>query len=177
MPDFPVDRQVNSIVISTYSQESLGYPLRSLAGSLSASAAWPAANLAIFVPFTVYEPITVVKLSILNGTAVSGNVDIGIYGAGGARLVSSGSTAQAGASAIQTFDITDTYLVPGLHYLALAIDNATGTIDNVGVTAIDVEALGVMQQATAFPLPATATFEAFAQTIVPLIVAHQQATI
>lgn len=177
MPDFPLDRLLNSIAISTYSRESLGVALKGLSVTVSASAVWPASNLAVFVPFTVYETITVVKLSILNGSAVSGNVDVGIYDAGGARLVSSGSTAQSGASAIQTFDITDTVLSPGLYYLALAIDNTTATIENVSVTAIDVEALGVFQQASAFPLPSSATPAAFAQTIVPMIAAHLQGSI
>lgn len=177
MPDFPLDRLLNSIVLSTYSRESLGFQLSAMSLSTSVSAAWPSSNLAIYIPFTVYETITITKLSILNGSAVSGNFDIGIYDAGGARLVSSGSTAQSGTSAIQTVDITDKVLAPGLYYLALAFDNTTGTIENVGVTAIDAEALGVTQQASAFPLPSTATFAAFAQTIVPMVAAHQQVAI
>lgn len=178
MPDFPVERQVNSVCISTYSEESIGVLLSGMNIGSQASLVWPSANLAIFVPFTVYEPITIVKMSIINGTAVSGNVDVGIYDGGGAKLVSSGSTAQAGTSVIQTFDITDTLLKPGLYYLALAISNTTGTVESSGtLVAIDAEIIGVMQMASAFALPATATFAAFAQTSVPLIIAHQQAVI
>lgn len=177
MPDFPLDRPLNSITISTYSRESLGFALAALTPSVSASAVFPSANLAIYIPFTVYETITIVKLSILNGAAVSGNVDVGIYDAGGAKIISTGSTAQSGTSAIQTFDITDTVLSPGLYYLAIAMDNTTGAIENVTVTAIDVEALGVFQEASAFPLPSSATPAAFAQTVLPLILAHQQGTI
>lgn len=178
MPDFPLTRPLNAGVLSTLTLGGLGVPLRAIAATLNASIAWPVANLAIYEPSIIYQPLTIVKMSILNGTAVSGNVDIGIYDAGGAKLVTAGSTAQAGTSAIQTFDITDTLLRPGLYYMALALDNTTGTVEGVsGLTAIDAEILGVMQQASAFAMPSPATFAAFAQTLLPFIAMHTQGTI
>jgi hypothetical protein len=78
------------------------------------------------------------KLSVFIGTA-SGNVDVGIYSSDGTtltRLVSSGSTAAAGASAVQTITVASAALVPSFsYYLAVAPDNATVTIGRVAITS------------------------------------------
>ena len=140
-----------------------------------ASAVYVAANRAIFFPFRIPHPLLVVKLFAANGTVVSGNIDVGIYDVAGTRLVSSGSTLQAGISAIQEFNIADTLLGPGLFYLAVAMDNVTGTLfrgSSGGTAPVPLELLvtqGMAQQATAFPLPATATFAQVAQDYIPVI--------
>lgn len=179
MPDFPLAvRLTNAIAIGPFSQESIIAIIEGNVASISASFTWPTSNLAIFFPFEIYEPITIAKLTVLNGSAVSGNIDAGIYDAMGNRLVSIGSTAQSGTTAIQTFDVTDTLLVPGLYYLALALDNTTGTVGGYsGLIAGDMQAAGCFQQASAFPLPNPATFAAFAQTVLPLVTAHRKTTI
>lgn len=179
MPDFPVSpRLANQYAISTASPESIGPWALSVAASISASFAWPAANLAIYVPVEIYAPATIVKMAVLNGTAVSGNIDVGIYDVGGKRLISAGTTAQAGTTTIQTFDITDTLLLPGLYYMAVALDNTTGTLGGYsGIIAGDGQAVGLLQQASAFVLPDPATFAAYAQTVCPLVLMAQRATI
>jgi hypothetical protein len=121
-------------------------------------AVYPSSNLAIYVPFVLRRQITAAQLFWYNGATVSGNVDIGIYTAGGARLVSSGSTAQANASVLQVVDITDTTIGPGLFRLALAMNNTTGTLISVATGLLGfLSAMGVTQQATAFALPANST--------------------
>ena len=139
---------------------------------LAASATWVTANAAIYVPFRIAQPLTVVKLFMLNGAAVSGNVDVGIYGISDAgtptRMVSSGSTAQSGVSVIQEFNITDTLIGPGLFYLALAVDNTTATFLRQVTLIANLELLGAAQQATAFPLPATATFAVVTSSYLPM---------
>lgn len=166
MPDFPVSRDVDSLIICPASAQSLGREMNAMGLGISA-AAWPTANKAIYVPFSVYETITVRKMFWENGGSVSGNVDVGIYDINWVRLVSSGSTAQAGTSAIQEVNITDTTLASGIYYLAMAMDNNTGQIGRWGPTAAIGRGLGVSEEASAFPLPSTATLSALASGYLP----------
>ena len=136
-------------------------------GAGTASAVYPAANLAIYAPFRIAAPIVVTDLWCVNGATASGNVDIGIYDGAGNKIVSAGSTAQSGTSTIQTFNITDTLLGGGLFYLAIALDNTTGTFLRFAPSAPVGRIIGLAQQASAFALPATATFATFAQTYLP----------
>src|SRR5689334_23396390 len=91
---------------------SLGPHLPSIAGLSVGSAVWPTANLAIYCPFRIGTSRLARKLYWVNGAAVSGNVDCGIYDVAGRKLVSAGSTAQTGTTAVQSVDITDTMLGP-----------------------------------------------------------------
>ena len=161
-----------SVHVSTISPESLGLRAVGITNAGIASAVWPSSNLAIFIPFTLPEASLALAMFSYNGATASGNLDVGLYKADGTRIVSMGSTAQAGTSALQTLDITDTTLPGGeLLYLAMAMDNTTGTTfrltgsSNVG----QLRACGVMQMATAFPLPATATFATLTSNYAPVV--------
>lgn len=157
------------VLLSTSGPESVGHEALSVSAAHT-SVAWPAANRALLVPLYITEPSTVVKLWWMNGAAVSGNVDIGIYRVSDlSRIVSSGSTAQAGTSALQEVDITDTPLAPGTYYLGLACDNTTATFIRLFNDLRWCRAFGVVQQTSAFPLPATAVPEACASAYVPLM--------
>lgn len=146
--------------ICTWSPEAIGLtagltPVGFISGT------YPTANLALYIPFRLQEPISITKLFSVNGAVVSGNIDVGIYSVDGTRLVSSGSTAQAGTDVCQAFDIADTLLVPGDFYLAVAMNNATGTLFRGAPAAPGAQLLrlaGVFRQTSAFPLPATASF-------------------
>jgi hypothetical protein len=155
--------------ISTFHAQSIGgATFRQSAGV--ASAAYPSANLAIYIPFRIDIPITVTNLYSYNGSAVSGNIDIGIYNNLGGLIVSKGTTAQAGTSAIQTFSITATSLTPGQYYLAVAMDNTTGTLFTISLAQIAfLQVIGMAQQATAFVLPSTATFASSTNNYIPCI--------
>lgn len=179
MPDFPLSPVlINATTIGTFSRQSIGLDLRGHAASTSTSTAWPSANLAIYIPVEIYQVVTIVKMAVNNGTAVSGNIDVGIYDVGGAKLVTKGSTAQAGTSAIQIFDITDTLLLPGLYYMAVALDNTTGTLAGWTVATQVAQSMGAFQQASAFALPtSSATFAAFAQTFMPMVTMFPRSTI
>lgn len=158
------------LIISPWSRWSVGSNLVSTAQiDGTNSNTWPVANQAIYVPFFTPAPYTVVKLLTFNGAVASGNIDVGLYAADGTRLVSSGSTAQAGTTVIQEFDVTDTVLAPGWYYLAVAKDDTTGTLRaSTAVTARQARALGCFGQTSAFPLPATATFAAYASAYLPV---------
>jgi hypothetical protein len=148
----------------------LGVSLGSIGGgNTPASAAWPASNDALFVPFTLPQATLIKRLFVVNGAAVSGNIDVGIYSESGARIVSTGSTAQSGTSTLQFFDITDLVIGPGRFYLAVALDNTTGTLFRASLTVPRAQALGLAKQATAFALPATATFATMTAGYLPLM--------
>lgn len=173
MPDFPTKLKViNSIVISPQAPECIG--VACAMDTSPTSAAWPSANRAIFVPFNVYHTLTIVQMLVFNGATASGNIDVGLYDLGGARLVSIGSTAQAGTSAYQAFDITDTTLNPGQYYMGVALDNATGTLNRWSANAAEWRGLGLQQMASAFPLPATATFALVASAYLPWVMASRR---
>ena len=135
----------------------------------ASSGAYPASNRAIFIPFYVSKPTVIINAFAYNGATASGNLDIGIYDIAGTKLVSTGSTAQTGTNAIQTIALTSTEIGPGVFYLAIAMDNTTGTLfrQTFGVARLD-QVTGIAQMASAFTLPATATFASVASDFVPL---------
>ncbi len=116
---------------------------------------------------------------VFNGGTASGNVDVGIYDAFGNKMVTMGTTAQAGTSALQTFDITDTTLNPGNYYMACAMDGTTGTALRYTLGSLQVvRATGVLSQSTAFALPTTtATFAAAQDNYIPLMGVTSRATV
>lgn len=137
-------------------------------GGAAASATWPTANLAIFIPFTLSAPYTVTQMFLWNGATATGNFDLGIYDHVGTKLVSAGSTAQSGTSVIQVVNVTDTQLGPGLFYMALAMDGTSGTVARTApARTAFCKILGMAQMASAFPLPTTATYATVANSFIP----------
>jgi hypothetical protein len=179
MPDFPGVSMENALsVLSTWDPRlsSLADAAIGTRASL-ASAVYTSASRAYYYPIEVNDFVTVTMMALFNGATVSGNVDVGIYDVNGKRLVSAGSTAQAGASTIQTFDVTDTALEPGDYYLAMACDNITATFFCYKPNAQIMEAFGTWMQATAIPLPATATFATASSGFVPFLAALANGTV
>lgn len=151
------------IIISTMNQHGFG---QMLDGANTLSGTWNTSNRAVYMPVRISEPVLARKLFWFNGATVSGNADCGIYDAAGTKIVSAGSTAQSGTNALQEVDIADTLLDAGLFYMGLALDNTTGTFFRLSVgTAYRAQAMGTVMQATAFPLPAAATFAAYTDTV------------
>lgn len=140
-----------------------------LAGGAGASANWPAADRAIFIPFRIGRPTVVAQLWWYNGTKTgTPNVDCGIYAFEGRRLTSAGSTAQGTSSVLQAVNITDILLASGLYYFALAVSANNTGIFRAAPGLFVCRAFGMAQQASAMPLPTTATFAACASSYVPV---------
>ncbi len=160
----------NRVVISSLSPESIGAEMATQNLS-TAPIAWPATDRAFYVPFLVYAPLIAVKMICVNAGTVSGNVDLGIYDDQQDQLVHMGSTAQSGTTAVQSFDITDTTLEPGVYYMAMNMDNTTGTVIAAApVTVGASSALGVLSQDVgALALPSPAVFATPASAYVPVI--------
>lgn len=146
--------------LSLISPESIAYDAYRLSAVAFApnGTAWPSANLAIAYPISLGVATRVRKFGWLNGGTASGNIDVGLYTAAGTRIASTGSTAQAGTNTIQHIDVSDFDLAPGLYYLAMAMDNTTGTNQAMATwTTAVARMVGVVEMASAFPLPTTFT--------------------
>lgn len=123
------------------------------------SGTFPAANTALFYPIRIARAVSVKTLFTFNAAVVSGNIDVGIYDTEGNRLVSSGSAAQVGINTLQVTTLGSTLFIPrGLYFLAVAMDNTTGTLMFYGMTIPMIPGYGIRAQVAAFPLPATATY-------------------
>lgn len=167
--NFPVGVTPPPPIISTVSLESIGLELRNLGSGTPSSGVYPASNRAFFVPFTLKTSVVVTKLLNANGSGASGNLDIGIYGTDGVRIVSAGSTAMALTNVVQSVDVTDTVLAAGKYYLAFVQDGTTGTNYRWISSVINNQMMGIFSMDTAFPLPASATFATSASAYVPFI--------
>lgn len=159
------------VTVWTGGKYSLGIGTRGpAAGSAGfASVAWGTVNLAILTPIWIPFRYPIRNLFWYNFATVAGNVDCGIYSSELARLVSSGSVAQAGASTIQ-FSAVDLVLEPGQYYVALASSSATATFAASALgTATRERYFGLLQQTTALPLPASITPALVANARVPAV--------
>lgn len=81
----------------------------------------------IFVPANA----TLTGVAIFNGSAVSGNVKVGLANSSGVVVATSASTAQSGTDAYQRVPFTATYAAvgPATYYVLVIIDNATGRLN------------------------------------------------
>ena len=153
--------------ICTCSPECIGFQVApNPAGP--GSFAWPTANRAFFFPFSLARPMLCAQLFNYNGGTASGNLDIGIYAEDGTRLHSTGSTAQSGTNALQVINPTDKIIPAGQLFLALAMDGTTGTVAGTNPSLHTLRQAGALIMDTAFPLPAVATFAAWANAIFPI---------
>ncbi len=159
LPPFPI--------VWTMSPEAVSEQWGAAFGTLASQAV--TVNQAYFYPFRLDIGATAVKMAAMNGASVSGNTDVGIYDGQFNYLISSGATLQAGTNAIQEFDITDTYLAPGLYWMALSNSGPGTFFERAGnadeiVLAIDPG----YQQASAHPLPTTTATPVISTEISPV---------
>lgn len=138
-------------------------------GFATASTAWPAANRALLMPFSLPTAATVRRVLMFNGGTVSGNFDAGIYNEDGTQVITTGSTAQAGIAQTQVTNLTPTSLVAGSYFMVLCFDNTTATVNQWTPDQRILRALGMQQAAAAVPLGASLTLAAPAGANVPLM--------
>jgi hypothetical protein len=138
--------------------EGRGIDAQNFGHAFNAGAAWSAANHAKYAPFLVQGTLLIVKLFTSCSTS-SGNLDVAILGSDGVKIVSSGSTPMGTANDLQEFDITDTVLAPGRYFFGMAVDNTSAFMVFASTSnEAEINAMGVWEEASAFPLPSTATF-------------------
>lgn len=169
MTDFPSDIPL-PLFVHTWARWGVETQRMGAAAAL-ASITWPVANTAFYVPVWLPWTYPVRRVFWINGTSVtSTNMDFGIYSADGERIYSTGSTAASGTSATQYVDVTDFTLGPGRYYFALADSSGTANRGGQGSTAFTVARVrmsGVLQEASALPLPASMTPSAVANSCTP----------
>ena len=172
MTDFP-NLPPLPLFIHTYTRWSAGLEVGQGLSALDiASITWPVASTALYIPVSLPWPYPVRRVFWINGSSVtSTNMDFGIYSASGERIYSTGSTGASGTSAVQYVDPTDFMLDAGSYYFALADSSTTANRGGQGNTSVDVERVrlsGVLQEASALPLPATMTPSAVANACFPI---------
>lgn len=139
-------------------------------GGTFTSTTWPVANLAVYMPVRFTAPMLISQFWVHNGATATGNLDLGIYSEDGIKLGSTGSTAQSGTSVLQVIDVTDFRIAAGIYYLAMSHSSTSGTASMLGsIVANRGRLLGLMQEASALPLPANATFAQLAQSVFPFM--------
>lgn len=139
--------------------------------SAFAGGTWPTANLAILIPFSLPTAGTIQHMAWLNGGAVSGNVDAGIYNEDGTKVVTTGSVAQAGISLIQIASVSGTALVAGSYFLVLCVDNTTAQMQRTSLGNGFLQSCGVQQASAAVPMGATLTLANPANAFCPWVAA------
>lgn len=158
-----------SPVISTVSNESIGLMALTLnSTAILTSTAWPSANRAVYIPFSLRRSVQIYKMFTANGSSVGNSFDIGIYTEDGTKIISTGTTAQSGTTVIQVVTVTTTTIGPGKFYLAMACNGITGQYLSGTFNANATALLGVLTQNTAFNLPATASFATAATAYTPV---------
>lgn len=170
MSDFPSAIDYSFPSISTVTTNSILLPILGVSNNSTTSTAWTSANLAIYIPFTIAHPFTPSKMWWINGVTVgTNNVDVGIYDSQGNQLFHSGSTLTSGVSVSQSVSVSSLTLQRGTYYFAMAMDGTTDVLAQISIGAVFSRAFGVLQQATAFPLPATATFATMTAVRFPIV--------
>lgn len=175
MPDFPNVRVPTPPVLTPFHAHSLGEGVRIVVASglgAATSQTWPADNLALFYPFTLYEYSTAYQLLFMVGATSSGNIDVGIYDSQKNLVVSSGSTAMsATVNTVQELNIADTELPPGEYILGVACSTTVGTGFRCGFSdEIVLSYAPIYEQATALPLPDPCVPVVTTQATVPVFV-------
>lgn len=142
-----------------------------LIGGTPGSTAWTSSNRALYIPFALPVPTLVRRLWVAIGaTGGTNSVDLGIYSDTGTRLVSHGGTTAGTANQVQFLDVTDTIIGPGAFYMACAMNGTTATTIRITASNEWPKAFGILMQASAYPLPATATFATVASmNVIPII--------
>ncbi len=168
MSDFPSAADYSHSIISIFTEDCIGLELLT-AGSGFSTAAWPSANAAILIPFTVAIPTIITQIFWLVGTSGTDNIDVGIYDSQGNKIISTGSTALSGTSANQIVDITDTTLQKGLYYIAVVMNGTTNTLSAMTPVAGLCRTMGIYSVATSFPLPSTITFAGTTLAYIPRV--------
>lgn len=96
--------------------------------SVTLNLAMAAANVVVYRPFRVTRSFSAERMTIENGGTVSGNVRMGILDSAGVLLASTAATVHTGTNATQTIALsTPTVLSAGQYFMALSLDNTTGT--------------------------------------------------
>ena len=145
----------------------------SLNGAAPASTAFPAANLALYIPFYVCAPGLAQGVFWQNGAAVAGNVEVALYDEDGNKIATSGVVAASGTSVPQSVAFASPVLLTtGRYYLAVWASSGTQQFLAWGTSAAATNVnrmFGIVEQtALASGLPASWTPATSARSYLPI---------
>lgn len=149
--------------ISTLSRYACGFEARELGVSSSLTARTWVSGLAAYLPFAIPWPYPVHRVFWVNGSTISStNVNFGIFDEGGTQVYSTGATAMVGASALQYVSVATPFVLPArMYYFAWTCNGTTNRGWTVSGTANTSRLAGLLEETSAYPLPATMTPVAF----------------
>jgi hypothetical protein len=160
MSDFPTSQL--PLFVHTYTPWGVAGATGAVSNITSIAAITWTANQAVYMPVTLPWAYPVTRVFWVNGSTIGNNVDFGIYSPGGQRIYSTGSTAQVGTSTIQYVSPATPFILPaGRYFFAYVTSGTTSTAYGNLPTAALAAISGMLTQATALPLPASATFATF----------------
>jgi hypothetical protein len=124
----------------------------------SGGVAWPLANRAYYRPMYFPATVRIASVAIACTATGSGTFDLGIYDETCTnRLQSLGSTALIAGQ--NTWTLTVPFLLPAgkMVWLAMSCSTVSATFQRQPIPTVGARAMGMGMQATAHPLPSTAT--------------------
>lgn len=173
MSDFPGNPGVLPQFISPWTIYGPTIDMRTIAAATGGAGTmtW-VANSAVYIPISLPWAYPVARVWWANGSTVaSANCDFGVYTSSGKQIYHTGSTTQSGASALQFVTPTTPFILdPGNYYFAWVCDSTTSHANALALTtAVFGSLIGIYSQASALPLPSSATFAALGTSLgVPL---------
>lgn len=150
------------VIYSTSTVETPGADYAGTQGGQVGAAlsnAWTV-NAAMLVPVIMQNDLTVIDLWWINGGAVAGNTDVGIYDASLAAIVRLGPIANVGVNTLQQSPAAANLTAGVLYWLAISNDDAGQQYVSVfinGYAALDQSGYKQQVGAWAGGLPATIT--------------------
>lgn len=128
-----------------------------------------AQNTAYYIPFHAPRTGGIASITV-NCNTVNGNVDLGVYNYDGTLIASEGAQAAVSGNNVWT-PTSPIPIVGGVEYwVAFSTSSASATWCRYTATAFINAQAGVLIQASAHPLPSTATFAtSSASTFIPII--------
>jgi hypothetical protein len=169
MADYPTGG-VCPPVLSVFSQYCTASNLAFYSNAVSngSSGTWPSANRGLFIPIWLPAPFQLASFFCVNGSAVAGNIDMGVYGTDGSLISSKGSTAQSGTSTLQILTLTTPIVLnPGRYFMAISASSASATFISRTPSVIIEQRLGMLQAATQVPLANLPTLATCASAYLP----------
>lgn len=157
--------------LTSYAGLAFGIDYKAHLGSPAlTSAAWPTVNLALYVPFAMYQTRTVKRFFWANGTTSSTHkFQVAVYTMAGTAIKIGTQTTASGTSAPQFDNIADFVLYPGTYYMAIHGSGTTPHLLQNAVALRALKSLGIRQESSlASGLQATANFATAAGLYLPL---------
>jgi hypothetical protein len=167
LTDFALPASALPLHIPCHSRYGIGPECRAIGATGNGSSMTVTANQAYYYPVTIPWPYPVQRVFWANGSSVAANKDFGIYTPNGARIYSTGSTAEGTASAIVYTTVATPFILgPGMYYFALVSSGGANHMFGLGPGLTQFAMMGGLMQTTALPLPNPATFATSATTAV-----------